>query len=141
MVYYLLNASKRYYVTGSGADDVGKQCGGWTMEWQGGLGNITPGTSIIEGIESIASTNRTDEIQDYNAAIVVVGEDPYTEMKGDSDELFLSDKDIESIKVKKMEIPYVVVLITGRPLIVNDVIDNSNAFGYMASWYGRRWSR
>ena len=128
-----LNASKRYYVTGSGADDVGKQCGGWTIEWQGGLGNITPGTSIIEGIEEYASTNRTDEIQDYNAAIVVVGEDPYTEMKGDSDELFLSDKDIESIEeVKKMEIPYVVVLITGRPLIVNDIIDNSNAF--LVAW-------
>ena len=128
-----LNDSLTYYVTGSGADNIGKQCGGWTIEWQGGLGNITTGTSIIDGVEEFASTNRTSENQDYNAAIIVVGEDPYTEMKGDSDELFLSDKDIESIEeVKKMEIPYVVVLITGRPLIVNDIIDNSNAF--LVAW-------
>ncbi len=128
-----LNDSLTYYVTGSGADNIGKQCGGWTIEWQGGLGNITTGTSIIDGVEEFSSTNRTSENQDYNAAIIVVGEDPYTEMKGDSDELFLSDKDIESIEeVKKMEIPYVVVLITGRPLIVNDIIDNSNAF--LVAW-------
>ena len=128
-----LNASQNYFVTGSGANDIGKQCGGWTIEWQGGLGNITPGTSIIEGIEEYASTNRTNESKDYNAAIVIIGEDPYTEMKGDSDELFLSDKDKKSIEeVKKMGIPYVVVLITGRPLIVNETIDNSNAF--LVAW-------
>ena len=69
----------------------------------------------------------------FDAAIVVVGEDPYTEMKGDSDQLYLSKKDKKSIdEVKKMNIPYVVVLITGRPLIVDEVIDNSNAF--LVAW-------
>ena len=121
------------FVTGSGADDIGKQCGGWTIEWQGGLGNITPGTSIIEGIEEFASTNRTSKNQIFDAAIVVVGEDPYTEMEGDSDKLFLSEKDKKSIEeVKKMGIPYVVVLITGRPLIVNETIDDSDAF--LVAW-------
>ena len=42
-----LSSSKHYYVTGSGSDDIGKQCGGWTIKWQGELGNITKGTSII----------------------------------------------------------------------------------------------
>ena len=128
-----LDESKNYFVTGSGADDIGKQCGGWTIEWQGGLGNITPGTSIIEGIEEFATTNRTSENQKFDAAIVVVGEDPYTEMEGDSDKLFLSEKDKKSIEeVKKMGIPYVVVLITGRPLIVNETIDDSDAF--LVAW-------
>ena len=128
-----LSNSKHYFVTGSGADDIGKQCGGWTIKWQGGLGNITSGTSIIEGIEEYASTNRTKQSDNYDAAIVVVGEDPYTEMEGDSDQLYLSDNDIATIEeVKKMGIPYVVVLITGRPLIVNETINNSNAF--MVAW-------
>jgi beta-glucosidase len=128
-----LNDSLTYYVTGSGADDIGKQCGGWTIQWQGGLGNITTGTSIIDGVEEFASTNRTNEMKNYKAAIVVVGENPYTEMEGDSDKLYLSDEDKASIeKVKKMGLPYVVVLITGRPLIVNDVIDESNAF--LVAW-------
>ena len=128
-----LDESKTYFVTGSGADDIGKQCGGWTIQWQGGLGDITPGTSIIEGVEEFASTNRTSENQKFDAAIVVVGEDPYTEMEGDSDKLFLSEKDKKSIEdVKKMGVPYVVVLITGRPLIVNETIDDSNAF--LVAW-------
>ena len=128
-----LNDSLTYYVTGSGADNIGKQCGGWTIEWQGGLGNITHGTSIIDGVEEFASTNRTNEMKNYKAAIVVVGENPYTEMEGDSDKLYLSDEDKASIeKVKKMGLPYVVILITGRPLIVNDVIDESNAF--LVAW-------
>ena len=128
-----LSNSKHYYVTGSGADDIGKQCGGWTIKWQGELGNITTGTSIIDGIEEYTTTNRNNENKKFDAAIVVVGEDPYTEMKGDSDQLYLSAKDKESIdKVKNMNIPYVIVLITGRPLIVNETIDNSNAF--LVAW-------
>jgi beta-glucosidase len=128
-----LNSSKNYYVTGSGSDDIGKQCGGWTIKWQGGLGNITTGTSIIDGIEEYATTNRNNKNKNFDAAIVVVGEDPYTEMKGDSDQLYLSEKDKEKIdEVKKMNIPYVVVLITGRPLIINETIDNSNAF--LVAW-------
>ena len=44
-----------------------------------------------------------------------------------------SAKDKESIdEVKEMNIPYVVVLITGRPLIVNETINNSNAF--LVAW-------
>ena len=128
-----LVSSKNYYVTGSGSDDIGKQCGGWTIKWQGALGNITPGTSIIDGIEEYATTNRNSKNKKFDAAIIVVGEDPYTEMKGDSDQLYLSKKDKKSIdEVKKMNIPYVVILITGRPLIVDEIIDNSNAF--LVAW-------
>jgi len=128
-----LSSSKNYYVTGSGSDDIGKQCGGWTIKWQGELGDITKGTSILDGIEEYATTNRNDENEKFDAAVVVVGEDPYTEMKGDSDKLYLSKKDKESInKVKKMNIPYVIVLITGRPLIINEIIGNSNAF--LVAW-------
>ena len=99
----------------------------------GRIRNITPGTSILDGIEEYATTYRNNENKKFDAAIVVVGEDPYTEMKGDSDQLYLSTKDKESIdEVKKMNIPYIVVLITGRPLIVNKEIDSSNAF--LVAW-------
>ena len=40
-----LDKTKNYLVIGSGANDIGKQCGGWTIEWQGKLGDITPGTT------------------------------------------------------------------------------------------------
>ena len=134
--------SKSIVVAGRGADNLGMQCGGWTINWQGGQGDITIGTTILDGIKASVSTE-TKVIHSKDGtdlgnvsgdlAIVVIGEDPYTEMEGDSDKLFLSEKDKKSIEeVKKMGIPYVVVLITGRPLIVNETIDDSDAF--LVAW-------
>ena len=63
----------------------------------------------------------------------MVGEDPYTEMEGDSDSLYLSDVDKQTIaNVQALNIPYTVVLITGRPLIVTEEIEASDAF--MVAW-------
>ena len=126
-----LDKTKNYLVIGSGADDIGKQCGGWTIEWQGKLGDITPGTTIWEGIqEQSSSTLYTEGMKgDFDGAIIVIGEDPYTEMIGDSDQLYISEKDKKSIEtVKAMNIPYTIVLITGRPLIINEELENANSF-------------
>ena len=48
-----LAADATVYVAGSNADDLGNQAGGWTISWQGGSGDITPGTSILEGIQAV----------------------------------------------------------------------------------------
>jgi len=127
-----LSKKDNYLVCGSGANDIGKQCGGWTIEWQGSLGNITLGTTLFEGISEQASATLIGDGQtnsSFDAAIVVVGENPYTEMQGDSDSLFLSSKDKQTIaNVKSLNIPYTIVLITGRPLIVTDEIEDADAF-------------
>lgn len=39
-------------VAGSAGDDIGKQCGGWTITWQGATGNTTPGTTIFSGLKA-----------------------------------------------------------------------------------------
>lgn len=42
----LLPLAKKYpkiLVVGSHADNIGLQCGGWTIEWNGNSGNITKG--------------------------------------------------------------------------------------------------
>tara|TARA_B100000963_G_scaffold87321_1_gene74969 strand:- start:2028 stop:3860 length:1833 start_codon:yes stop_codon:yes gene_type:complete len=131
-----LAKDKNYLVCGSGADDIGKQCGGWTIDWQGKLGDITPGTTIWEGISNQASASLIVNGQtndSFDGAIVVVGEDPYTEMEGDSDSLYLSEIDKQTIaNVQSLNIPYTVVLITGRPLIVSKEIEASDAF--LVAW-------
>src|SRR5205085_7019011 len=33
----------RLHVAGKGADDIGNQCGGWTISWQGQSGDVTTG--------------------------------------------------------------------------------------------------
>lgn len=38
---------KRILVAGTHADDIGYQCGGWTIAWHGGSGKITPGKNKL----------------------------------------------------------------------------------------------
>ena len=47
--------SKSIVVAGRGADNLGMQCGGWTINWQGGQGDITIGTTILDGIKKSVS--------------------------------------------------------------------------------------
>ncbi|MFO7584177.1 MAG: glycoside hydrolase family 3 protein, partial [Anaerolineales bacterium] len=93
------------YVAGAIADDIGIQCGGWTIEWQGKSGNITPGTTILQAIEATAAGEvrfnrfgKFDDDRKADMAIVVVGERPYAEGRGDNINPSLSDIDIELIK-------------------------------------------
>ncbi len=128
-------------VVGEKANDLGVQCGGWTISWQGESGNVTPGgTTILQGIKQevskgtkvIYSKNGLN-IKGANAAVVVVGEMPYAEKRGDSNNLSLSSND-ESLleKVKNKGIPVIVILISGRPMIINKALKISDAF--IAAW-------
>lgn len=130
----------RIHVTGRFADDVGAQCGGWTISWQGGNGDITPGTSVLDGIRNTvaASTEVTSSADGSGAegadlAVVVIGENPYAEMVGDRPDLNLAAEDLAAIEqVKASGTPFVVILISGRPMILGTALDQSNAF--LAAW-------
>jgi len=131
---------KNILVTGSLADNVGAQSGGWTISWQGGNGDITPGTSIREGIKellgedvNIYTSLKKAEGVDLDAAILVVGERPYAEGRGDNQKLTLAFAHKKIITdVTEAGIPTVTVLISGRPLMVAEEIEASNAF--VAAW-------
>ncbi len=133
------NAAK-IVLAGRGADNVGMQCGGWSISWQGGHGDITPGTSIYEGVQGLVSENTELVISadgsastGADAVIVVVGEDPYAEMHGDRENLELSVADLGVINtVTSSGAPMIVVLLSGRPLIINEVLEQSDAF--LAAW-------
>lgn len=136
----LKNTAGKIVLSGKGADDLGMQCGGWTISWQGGHGPITQGTTIVSGIrelvsndtEIILSPDGTD-IANADAVIVVVGESPYAEMIGDRPDLSLSSDDVALVKkVKATGVPVVVILISGRPMIINEILEYSDAF--IAAW-------
>jgi beta-glucosidase len=119
----------RILVVGSKADDMGIQCGGWTVGWFGRRGNVTPGTTILAAIQKAAPGGRvafSPGVRGADAAdalVVVVGEEPYAEGKGDSKELGLSRDDISLIAAAKASgKKVVVVLVTGRPLPVEPAI-------------------
>jgi beta-glucosidase len=131
----------RIHVGGKSADDIGNQCGGWTIAWQGESGNVTPGgTTILKAIQSAASAGtRVTFSKDGSGAagadvgVVVVGETPYAEMMGDRDDLTLAKEDVAAIEnMKRAGIPVVVILLSGRPLIIDRVLDKCDAF--IAAW-------
>ncbi|HXT12766.1 MAG TPA: glycoside hydrolase family 3 N-terminal domain-containing protein [Candidatus Angelobacter sp.] len=132
---------KTLAIAGAAADDLGIQCGGWTIDWQGGRGNITPGgTTILAAIRQTVSpetkvvfTPDASDVQGADAVVVVVGEHPYAEMKGDRADLDLSAEDAALIaKAKSAGAPVVTILLSGRPLILNSALGDSDSF--IAAW-------
>ncbi|MGD0654711.1 MAG: glycoside hydrolase family 3 N-terminal domain-containing protein [Thermoguttaceae bacterium] len=132
---------KHLVVAGKAADDLGMQCGGWTIRWQGRTGKVTDGGTTIlaairqavaPGTEVIFSADG-ENAQGADAAIVVVGESPYAEGNGDRKDLGLAKKDIDLVKkVKQSGVPVITVLLSGRPMILGPALDNSDAF--IAAW-------
>jgi beta-glucosidase len=132
---------KHLAVVSPAADDLGIQCGGWTIDWQGEPGNKIPGgTTILGAIRKTVSAGTkvtfsadAKEVQGAEAIVVVVGEKPYAEMKGDRADLRLAAEDLALIaKARATGLPVVTVLLSGRPLVLGAALADSDAF--VAAW-------
>jgi beta-glucosidase len=142
-----LKPAQRVLVAGDGADNIGKQSGGWTLTWQGtGLDNSRfPGaTSIWKGIQAavsmaggtaVLSVDGTYKVKP-DVAIVVFGENPYAEFQGDITLLKLREGNDEHLalmrRLRAAKIPVVAIFLSGRPLWMNREINASDAF--VAAW-------
>jgi beta-glucosidase len=132
---------KRLAVVGKGADDVGTQCGGWTIAWQGQTGQMPHGgTSILAGLRQAAGQNVEivfsadgNNLADADAVLEVIGEQPYAEMKGDRSDLRVTPADAALVeKARKTGKPVITVLLSGRPLVLGKVLETSDAL--VAAW-------
>ena len=137
----LTKSAARIHVAGKSADDLGNQCGGWTISWQGQSGKVTEGgTTILAALKSAAAKSASVTFSKDGAGaagasvgVVVIGETPYAEMKGDRSDLSLSQEDVAAVKtVKSAGIPVVVVVVSGRPVILGSVLDQADAV--LAAW-------
>jgi len=134
-----LSKTGRILVVGSKADDMGIQCGGWTVGWSGRRGNVTPGTTILAAIQKAAKGGKVSYAPGVRGAdaadaiVVVVGEEPYAEGKGDRKELSLSRDDLSLItSAQASGKKVVVVLVTGRPMPLDSVI--AGIHGLLVVW-------
>jgi beta-glucosidase len=134
-----IQSSARVHLCGFRADDIGVQCGGWSVGWRGHRGATTPGTTIRQGFEQVLGAARVDFSKDAAGAekadvvVVVVGEDPYAEGSGDRDKLELGAEDRALIDAaRRSGKPLVIVLLSGRPLILGDLVDSASAL--VAAW-------
>ncbi|KAK4593551.1 hypothetical protein RGQ29_017600 [Quercus rubra] len=134
----------RILVAGTHADNLGYQCGGWTIEWQGLSGNnLTTGTTILKAIKDtvdpstqvVFNENPDPALinsEDFEYAIVVVGEQPYAETNGDNLNLTLPAPGPDIIKNVCSHIKCVVVVISGRPLVIEPYLESMDAL--VAAW-------
>jgi len=131
-------------VAGSAADNVGRQMGAWTVEWQGIDGNwLEGGTSILEGIRAAASKETKIEYElggnfknineKADIGIAVVGESPYAEGWGDRELPILNEEDRATIeRLRAVSKKVVVVLVTGRPLLIEHELPQWDAL--VSAW-------
>lgn len=125
-------------VAGQAANDVGLQCGGWTVTWMGSPGPVTPGTTILAGLQHLhpelfeydADGSGSDP---YEVGVVVLAEETYAEGMGDRTELKLTDEHLALLeRVRPRCRQLVVVLLSGRPLVVTEQLPQWDAF--VAAW-------
>jgi len=137
----LSKQAARIHVGGKNADDIGNQVGGWTITWQGESGDVTPGgTTVLAAIrKAVSADTKVTFSRDGTGAegadvgIVVIGETPYAEGFGDRADLALDEADVTAVRTMKAAgIPVVVILISGRPLLLDGVLDQADAF--LAAW-------
>ncbi|XP_057808276.1 uncharacterized protein LOC131022769 isoform X1 [Salvia miltiorrhiza] len=135
--------ARKVLVAGSHADDIGRQCGGWTMDWQGQSGSIIAGTTILGGVRD-AVDQETEVVyienpekavvasSNFSVAIVVVGEEPYAEYEGDNKELRLSEGCYRTISKVCGAVKCVVVVVSGRPVVMEPFVEEMDAL--VAAW-------
>lgn len=126
-------------VAGSGADDIGLQCGGWTVGWQGGIGSTTPGSTLLDGLRAATaaavSYHRSGAGAGERAAvgIVCIAEAPYAEGPGDRAAPTASEEDRAAFwRMRSRCDAVVLVVYSGRPLVIPDLISASDAV--VAAW-------
>ncbi|XWS21540.1 hypothetical protein CRYUN_Cryun30bG0063000 [Craigia yunnanensis] len=131
-------------VAGTHAHNLENQCGGWTIEWQGVSGNNwTAGTTILNAIK--ATVDKSTKVtyrktpgpnffkkNNFDYAIVVVGEVPYAETRGDSQNLTIPDPGPKTIQNVCKAIKCVVVVISGRPVVIEPYLATMGAL--VAAW-------
>lgn len=142
-----LHPGQRIAVVGDGADDIGKQSGGWTLDWQGvteSNESFPNGRSIYDGIAEQATANGGQVhlgeagLLDFSPDVVIAvfGEDPYSEGHGDLETLEFQPgtrEDLDMLdRLAELEAPVVTVFLSGRPLWVNPHLNRSDAF--VAAW-------
>ncbi|CAL5428439.1 unnamed protein product [Camellia sinensis] len=136
--------AQKILVAGSHADNLGYQCGGWTVEWRGVSGNdLIVGTSILTAVKNTVDPT-TQVIYNENPdadfvksnqfayAIVVVGEATYVETFGDSMNLTMIDPGPNTIKNVCGAVKCIVIVISGRPVVIEPYVATMDAL--VAAW-------
>jgi beta-glucosidase len=129
----------RIHLGGKTADNIANQCGGWTIDWQGTAGGASVGTTVRKAITAVVGASKvTYAVNGSGGAgagvgVAVIGETPYAEWYGDKADLAIDAADVAAVKaMKDAGLKTVVVLVTGRPMILDKILPLADAV--IAAW-------
>jgi beta-glucosidase len=122
-------------LAGNSADNTGNQSGGWTITWQGLTGNTVPGATSVRaalagviGADHVAYSVDGSNVQGATVGVAVIGETPYAEGMGDRTDLTIPAAQAAVVAaLKQAGLPTVVVLIAGRPMILDPILPYADA--------------
>ena len=137
------------FLAGAGANDIGLQSGGWTLEWQGKPGDEDEGTTILSGIRAAAGSrtrveyNRDADFSEFkdpegnplvaDVGILVLAEQPYAEGPGDKADISLTEEETRLItKMTEQSETVIVILLSGRPRVITKQLPLADA--WVAAW-------
>lgn len=149
------DGSEKILVIGDKANKIGYLNGGWTISWQGGGNTATRGVTVLDGLKQVGGLGVTVDwnqtganVSGYDTVVAVIGEDPYAEGQGDrnSGESLsygktgcnsCDDRIVANLKAAKAANPdlkIVIVLVSGRPLLITDELSNSGWDAVVEAW-------
>ena len=133
-----LKKNAKIYLIGPASDNVGIQSGGWTLSWQGETdSDLNNGISLKDALSEVLSLNGGSLVNnpsDADVIILAIGEKPYAEMHGDTDDLSLDGPLSLANNKQAVELaqtlgkPIVTIMIAGRPLLIDEYLNDWDAF-------------
>jgi beta-glucosidase len=120
-------------LAGNSADNTGNQCGGWTISWQGQSGSIPGATSVRQAMEAaiagrVTYSENGSSRGSATVGVAVIGETPYSEDRGDRGDLTIPSEQVAVVRtLKEAGLKTVVVLIAGRPMILEPLMQYADA--------------
>ena len=127
-------------LAGAAADDIGLQCGGWTVGWQGGIGATTQGTTFFAALRAAGLADVAFDSEGVflerppsRVGIVCIAEEPYAEGPGDSavPTATAPDREVFSRMRRRCE-RLILIIFSGRPLLIPDLVSQADAV--VAAW-------
>jgi beta-glucosidase len=119
------------FVTGSGANNLTNQMGGWTISWQGSGNQVQGATSIQAAISKVKPVAGSMGAADV--VVVVLSEGPYAEFQGDRNSIdTLPAGDFAALtQAKAAGKKVVAIVLSGRPVLLHDL---TQADAWIAGW-------
>jgi beta-glucosidase len=142
-----LTKGRKILITGPTANSLISLNNGWTYVWQGNNESLYPKDrqTIVQAIQTKAGNNATyvpgvtfdkeidiqaavNAAREADVAVVCVGESSYAETPGNITDLTLSDAQLKLAQaIEATGKPVVLVLVEGRPRIINRITDGAQA--------------